>query len=57
MTYRQEYDSWWAPSKRLIISPPPKLASKAPSSPKLQFPNPDAKSTVVTFLRHCGCPC
>ncbi|KAN0114880.1 hypothetical protein V8E51_004424 [Hyaloscypha variabilis] len=51
MTYRQEYDSWWAPSKRLIISPPPKLASKAPSSPKLQFPNPDAKKKNFDELR------
>ncbi|KAE9379259.1 hypothetical protein N431DRAFT_540883 [Stipitochalara longipes BDJ] len=41
MTYRQEYDSWWAPSKKLKIFPAPELGSKAPSSPKLP---------------HCGCP-
>jgi hypothetical protein len=35
----------------------PAVGAKAPSSAQLPIPNPNAKPTIVTFLRHCGCPC
>ncbi|KFY37392.1 hypothetical protein V495_07205 [Pseudogymnoascus sp. VKM F-4514 (FW-929)] len=36
--------------------PVPAVGAKAPSSAKLTLPNPNAKPTIITFLRHCGCP-
>ncbi|KFZ18539.1 hypothetical protein V501_01165 [Pseudogymnoascus sp. VKM F-4519 (FW-2642)] len=36
--------------------PVPAVGAKAPSSAQLPIPNPNAKPTIVTFLRHCGCP-
>jgi len=38
------------------IAEPPSVGSKAPSSAKLELPAADGKPTIVTFLRHCGCP-
>lgn len=55
MTLQQEFNSW------LTLSPthvqiPPEINSKAPSSSKLTFPDPNGKPSILAFLRHCGCP-
>ena len=56
MTARQELSSWLTPSK-VDTRPVPDVNSKAPSLPQIQFPRGDGKPVIVTFLRHCGCPC
>lgn len=56
MTFQQELNSWLSP-KSLTTSPAPELNSKAPSTSKLTLPAADGKPTIITFLRHCGCPC
>ncbi|TVY81714.1 hypothetical protein LSUE1_G003657 [Lachnellula suecica] len=53
MTSQQEWDSWMFP-KALTTSPVPEVGTKAPTSQKVSFSN--EKPTVITFLRHCGCP-
>ncbi|TGO30542.1 hypothetical protein BPAE_0005g01380 [Botrytis paeoniae] len=55
MTFQQELNSWFSPSPT-DVQLPPEINSKAPSSSKLPFPNPNGKPTIITFLRHCGCP-
>lgn len=55
MTFQQEAASWIAPS-RLPTSPVPSIGATAPSISKLQLPTSDKKPTILTFLRHCGCP-
>jgi hypothetical protein len=35
----------------------PAVGEKAPTTSQLSFPAPKNKPTVVSFLRHCGCPC
>ncbi|KAB8296845.1 hypothetical protein EYC80_002256 [Monilinia laxa] len=55
MTFQQELNSWLSPSPTDVQSPP-EINSKAPSSSKLTFPNPNGKPAIITFLRHCGCP-
>jgi hypothetical protein len=53
--------SWksWAtpPPPPLEVAAPPELGTKAPTSAKLRLPVGGGRSTVVVFLRHCGCPC
>lgn len=56
MTARQELSSWLTPSK-VETRPVPDVNSKAPSLPQIQFPRGDGRPVIVTFLRHCGCPC
>ena len=56
MTLRQELGSWLFP-KHVEPSPSPEIGAKAPSTDELTFPRADGKPTVITFLRHCGCPC
>ncbi|KAJ7203956.1 hypothetical protein B0H12DRAFT_1225574 [Mycena haematopus] len=56
MTFRQELNSFWVPQAK-PTQPPPAVGSKAPSSDRLHLPNPDGRPTIITFLRHCGCPC
>ncbi|RQM08180.1 hypothetical protein DH86_00000625, partial [Scytalidium sp. 3C] len=51
----QELDSWKTPTA-LHVAPVPEIGSLAPLSSKLTLPNPNGKPTIVTFLRHCGCP-
>ena len=41
---------------QLSTSPIPSIGANAPSTSKLPLPNPDEKPTILTFLRHCGCP-
>merc|ERR1712093_799611 len=55
MTFQQELSSWAFP-KSVSTSPVPEIWSKAPSSSKLSLSSSDRKPTIVTFLRHCGCP-
>ena len=56
MTLRQEISSWFSPTS-IPTSQPPVISSPAPSLPeKLDFRRPDHKPTILTFLRHCGCP-
>ena len=55
MTFQQEVASWAFPS-RLPTSSIPSIGANAPSTSTLQLLNPDQKSTILTFLRHCGCP-
>jgi len=35
----------------------PAVGEKAPTTTKLSLPSSKGNPTVVTFLRHCGCPC
>jgi hypothetical protein len=56
MTVLQELNSWMSPPA-LQLSPVPKVGSTAPLSPKLPTQNADGKPTIISFLRHCGCPC
>ncbi|KAL9077113.1 MAG: hypothetical protein Q9161_000379 [Pseudevernia consocians] len=55
MTFQQEAASWIFPSQ-LSASPIPSIGANAPSTSKLQLPNSDETPTIITFLRHCGCP-
>jgi hypothetical protein len=55
MTFQQELNSWLSPTA-ITASPAPEIGAKAPSTSKLPIPNGNGKPTVVTFLRHCGCP-
>jgi len=55
MTFQQELTSWKSPAA-LTVDPVPEVGTGAPSSSKLQLPSTNGKPTIVTFLRHCGCP-
>ncbi|KAJ6534652.1 hypothetical protein DFH09DRAFT_1249969 [Mycena vulgaris] len=55
MTFQQELNSFWTP-KAKPTNQAPEIGSKAPSSDWLRIPSSDGRPTVVTFLRHCGCP-
>ncbi|KAL8823393.1 MAG: hypothetical protein Q9191_005895 [Dirinaria sp. TL-2023a] len=55
MTFRQEFASWLGPAK-VPTSSPPSIGSPAPSITSLTFPHPSGRPTILTFLRHCGCP-
>ncbi|OAL45105.1 hypothetical protein IQ07DRAFT_591943 [Pyrenochaeta sp. DS3sAY3a] len=55
MTFSTEFWSWTAPAS-LKTAETPLVGQQAPSVPKLSIPAQDGKPTIVTFLRHCGCP-
>ncbi|KAF2137032.1 uncharacterized protein K452DRAFT_236552 [Aplosporella prunicola CBS 121167] len=55
MSLAQEFSSWRTPEAK-PMDPVPEIGSTAPSTDKLGIPGADGRSTVVTFLRHCGCP-
>ncbi|KZF24058.1 hypothetical protein L228DRAFT_252555 [Xylona heveae TC161] len=55
MTLRQELASWKFP-QQLQIAQVPNSGTFAPSSDQIPLPPPNGKPTVITFLRHCGCP-
>ena len=55
MTFQQELASWTFPSQ-LSSSPTPSIGANVPSTSLLHLPDPDGKPTILTFLRHCGCP-
>ena len=56
MSFTQEFSSWLSPSKVETYSIPT-TGSRAPPSDQITFPRKDGKPVVITFLRHCGCPC
>lgn len=51
MTWQSEFWSWMSP-RAVPTAATPAVGQKAPSSPALH-----GKPTIVSFLRHCGCPC
>ncbi|KAK6431430.1 hypothetical protein LTR95_012410 [Oleoguttula sp. CCFEE 5521] len=54
MTFQQELGSWLSTTTPNLPAAPLTIGSVAPRQPKLTLePN---KSTILTFLRHCGCP-
>ncbi|RDL40681.1 Thioredoxin-like protein [Venustampulla echinocandica] len=55
MTFQQEIGSWKTP-KELTTFPVPEVGERAPTSSILQTPSTNGKPTIITFLRHCGCP-
>ncbi|PYH92817.1 hypothetical protein BO71DRAFT_15563 [Aspergillus ellipticus CBS 707.79] len=55
MTITQEATSWLSPPS-IPLSPAPVTGQKAPSCPQLPQPAENGKPTVISFLRHCGCP-
>ncbi|KAJ9655858.1 hypothetical protein H2198_005395 [Neophaeococcomyces mojaviensis] len=57
MTFQQEIASWNPFSKpQNEVKAVPEIGSIAPSTPHFSFPRGDRKSTIIVFLRHCGCP-
>lgn len=56
MTFQQELTSWLSPEAKQA-NEAPVIGSRALSSERLAVPGGDGKQVVVTFLRHCGCPC
>jgi hypothetical protein len=56
MSFTQEFYSWLSPSKVETYSVPTP-GSRSPPSDQITFPRKDGKSVIITFLRHCGCPC
>jgi peroxiredoxin len=56
MSFAQEFYSWLSPSKVETYSIPTP-GSQAPPSSQITFPREDGKPVIITFLRHCGCPC
>ncbi|KAI4941588.1 hypothetical protein J4E91_010619 [Alternaria rosae] len=55
MTWQTEFWSWMSPPT-VQTAEVPAVGQKAPSTPKLTIPAQDGKPTIVSFLRHCGCP-
>lgn len=55
MTYSTEASSWCSP-KPVELSAAPRIGNLALSCPELPLPAANGKPTIVTFLRHCGCP-
>lgn len=52
MSFQQEFSSWFAPLSAADKSPP-SIGDHAPKAQKLPLSN---TPTIITFLRHCGCP-
>jgi len=46
----------WKTPKPLEVAALPTIGAAAPSSARLVLPNPNGKPSIITFLRHCGCP-
>ena len=55
MTFSKELSSWLSPSP-VDLHSVPSIGSEAPSAPQLAIPDLCRQPTVITFLRHCGCP-
>lgn len=53
MTISSEFVSWLTPDNPPTAEPP-KIGRPAPNTPKITIEA--HKRTIVTFLRHCGCP-
>ncbi|KAF2787933.1 hypothetical protein K505DRAFT_287040 [Melanomma pulvis-pyrius CBS 109.77] len=54
MSWQTELKSWMFPSP-LPTTVPPIIGQKVPQDEKVPIPS-DGKPTIVSFLRHCGCP-
>jgi hypothetical protein len=58
LTLPKSLISWQTPPPPPVeVAAAPVLGARAPTSSKLRLPIGDGRSTVVIFLRHCGCPC
>ncbi|KAI2885734.1 hypothetical protein CBS76997_5486 [Aspergillus niger] len=55
MSLSQEAASWLSPPP-VQLSPAPQAGDKAPSCPELPLPANNNRPTIISFLRHCGCP-
>ncbi|RDH33831.1 hypothetical protein BDQ94DRAFT_142746 [Aspergillus welwitschiae] len=55
MSLSQEAASWLSPPA-VQLSPAPQAGDKAPSCPELPIPANNNRPTIISFLRHCGCP-
>lgn len=55
MTWQTELSSWLSPPS-VSTAETPTVGQKAPPTPKLNIPAKDGKPTIISFLRHCGCP-
>ena len=55
MTWQTELNSWLSPPS-VQTAETPTVGQKAPPTPKLNIPAKDGKPTIISFLRHCGCP-
>ncbi|RAR10023.1 exonuclease v [Stemphylium lycopersici] len=55
MTWQSEFWSWMSPPA-LQTAETPAVGQKAPATPKLDIPAQHGKPTIISFLRHCGCP-
>ncbi|KAJ5753116.1 hypothetical protein N7520_010033 [Penicillium odoratum] len=55
MGLSQEFASYFSPSY-ILLSQLPQIGDKAPSSPLLVLPADNGNPTILSFLRHCGCP-
>ncbi|KAM0724189.1 hypothetical protein Q7P37_000071 [Cladosporium fusiforme] len=55
MTFQQELGSWFAghTTHTAHLNPPPAPGAQAPTTTKIQL---SGAPTIITFLRHCGCP-
>ncbi|KAL1585376.1 hypothetical protein WHR41_05702 [Cladosporium halotolerans] len=53
MTFLQELSSWFAPRSADPVPEPPKPGDPAPTTSTIQL---SGSPTILTFLRHCGCP-
>lgn len=56
MTFLTEFWSWMSPAY-IKTAETPTVGQKSPAVEKLSIPAHDGNPTIVTFLRHCGCPC
>ncbi|KAG9190062.1 hypothetical protein G6011_08150 [Alternaria panax] len=54
MTWQTELASWLSPPS-VHTAETPTVGQKAPPTPKINLAQ-DGKPTIITFLRHCGCP-
>ncbi|KAH7091023.1 hypothetical protein FB567DRAFT_558051 [Paraphoma chrysanthemicola] len=55
MTWQSEFWSWMSPSA-VKVGTIPAVGDKAEATPKLELALQDGKPTILSFLRHCGCP-
>jgi hypothetical protein len=55
MTFQSEFWSWMSPSA-VKLGIVPAVGEQAPSS-QVDLLAHDGRPTIISFLRHCGCPC
>jgi predicted transport protein len=58
MTFQQELSSWNPfNNPQTSVKDVPQVGTQAPSVGPLRIPREDKKPVIISFLRHCGCPC